>query len=265
MPEATFIYADTRFSRVGGKADDDGIKVWPLGNWAVAGFSGDVELGERSLVSLALSVEEHRFERHESVAGAAKNWLRYYHTNLTQCRPVIPTDVLLGMYDCAGDRFFLDLFSDSAGFEPARRAGVCVMGSGANAFLSTFPEEVDHITFGWAASARSGYKLVKTDNGRTACVPFEPTDRVPIHSIAVATLLQATADLIVQKADIPTVGGLLQGYCLDRTGLQQFCGRRCSQEGEWKPITAAQLRSSAEIEHRKYQIPPMDEAGVIKV
>ncbi len=268
LPEVVILYADTRFSRMRGKKhevySDAGIKVWPVGDSGVAGFSGDVELGEVSLFSLGLTVGEHGFRDADKIALAAKVWLIHYHSVLNYDRTTAPTEVLLGMFDADRDRFFLYRLSSDKGFEPTRRSGVCAVGTGADEFCSAFRTEVVHMTFGWAAPARSGYKMLKTDDGKPFIDRFGPNDRIPIRSIDVAGLVQATADLVVKKSGIATVGGSLQGYCLDRTGLQWFEGKRRSQDGTWQSITATDRLSYSEMAQKKYEIPHMNADCVIE-
>ena len=57
---AILIAADTRFSLLDNKGIfDDGIKIWPLNQNAIAGFSGDVWLGEVALSTISKMLENN--------------------------------------------------------------------------------------------------------------------------------------------------------------------------------------------------------------
>lgn len=251
--------ADTRFSWVDDsrvvKVVDDGIKIWPLSDWAIAGFSGDVELGEVALFSMRLSLRRLGFRNHNKIAQGTQTWFLYYERNLG--RDPKPTEVVLCTYDAAIDGFFLYVLSSQDSFRPKRREGVWPIGSGTKRFIQAFRGEVDHYTSRWEASAQAG-RLVQIGEN-VAFEAWKPGDCYSVKLIEVASLVLATLDSVLRKADLATVGGLVQAFMLLNTGWVILGSRRRSDEGTWEDVTARDLRSYSEVDHRRYEIPRMRE------
>lgn len=252
------VAADTRFSWLdGSKVVDHGIKTWPLSYWAIAGFSGDVELGEAALFSMRLTLRELGFRSHDRIVQGTRNWLLYYERTFSHSRDVLPTEVLVCTYDAGIVRFFLRVLSSQDSFTPRRREGVSPIGSGVARFRQAFRSEVDHYTSQWAASARAG-RLVQVGK-HVVFEPWRPGDRGNVPLIGVASLVVATLDSVLQKADVARVGGLVQAFILSKTRLVTVRNRRRSHEGTWEDVTAQELRAYSKIVCRRYEIPCMRE------
>jgi len=251
--------ADTRFVWLdGSRIVDDGIKIWPLNDWAIAGFSGDVELGEVALFSMRLTLRDWRFRNHDKIAGGTRNWLRYHQRTVSRNRDPLPIEVLLCIHDAGVDEFLLYVLSSQENFEPTRREGVVPIGSGAARFEQAFPTKVDWYTHQWSAPVRTGLKLVQVGEN-VAVEPRQPDDHEPVRLLQVAGLVVGTLDSVLQEADLATVGGLVQAFMLSKTGL--VCTRevRRSKEGSWYHITARDLQSYSNMVAKRYEIPHMRE------
>lgn len=251
--------ADTRFTWLdGSRIVDDGIKIWPLNDWAIAGFSGHVELGEAALFSMRLTLGDWAFRKHDKIAEGTRNWLRYWQRTVSRNRDPLPTEVLLAIYDAGIDQFLLYVLSSQENFEATRREGVVPIGSGAARFKQVFHTEVDWYTNQWSAPVRTGLKLVQIGD-MVAVEPRQPDDREPVRLLQVAGLVVGTLDSVLQEADLATVGGLVQAFMLSKTGV--VCTRevRRSEEGSWYHITARDLQSYSNMVSRRYEIPHMRE------
>jgi len=251
---------------------DDGIKLWPLGQYAVGGFAGDVELAEAALFSLRLSVEEHRWQEPEQLAKASKNWLRYWRMDLQHTRQVEPTRVLLAVGSQGQQRFSLYRLDDHDNFKPNLRDGVIAIGSGEREFGTAFEKEIGFATTKWAEPynfrEKEGWTLGRGPKGEVQAVAVRENYPENVRLFSIANFLLGIVDELVRKADLADVGGLCQPFILSPRGLQR-CGakRLSSSDGEWHDVTADadDLRSYSEMFKKKYSIPRMQADCTIRV
>jgi 20S proteasome alpha/beta subunit len=175
------VAADTRFMWSG--PVDDGIKVWPLKDFAVAAFSGDVPLGESAIYAMGVTLGEHTFRTPEQISRAMCEWLKYYSS---RSRTPTSTEVLLAVYDDDRDRFELYRLKTDEQFDPQPREGVYAIGSGAKQFRLEFEKEVLRWAANMTRSLRSGYKLIATAEGKASVVPVTAEDRRPARLLDVS-------------------------------------------------------------------------------
>jgi len=106
------ISADARYCWTeNNRVADDGIKIWTLSKFAIAGFAGNVQLAEISLISARFAIEDLLLKRHEDVAIVVQKWLLYYYDKLQlENRPDIShTEIILSVYDTTRNKFYLYL------------------------------------------------------------------------------------------------------------------------------------------------------------
>lgn len=259
------LVADTRFTLHHRKGTptyvDDGIKLWPISDWAVAGFSGDIELGEVALASMRLAMQTLTFREHNMIAKGVQAWLQYYLQRFEQDRTIGTTSILLGTYDQKLDRFFLYILNNKTRFRPREREGIIPIGVGKTTFLPAFKTESLRFTKDWGAMVKAG-RIKRVDNTNWY-QPWQPGDYDNIGLIKVASLLSIAVDTAAKAADIDSVGGLQQIYMLTRSGLHNIRYSRRTTEGGWAEETPRDLRTYAEMAHREYEIPRMREDGSI--
>ena len=252
------IAADTRFSyRPGTKVVDDAQKLWPLCDTAFAGYAGDVEISERALLSAHCAVRENRrWDDPGYVTSALRAYLRYWRRVFSARRKIWPIIIFLGLRTPNG-RFKLFELRDDKNFDLLPRSGMRAEGTGAERFKPVFDQEVDHITHGWAAPARSGYKFVQGDAG-VEMLPRTPSDLIEIPMISVANLILAAVDVVVDKAGLKDVGGWTQLITLSERGMIAPKARRSRTGAEWVDITRHELRSRTEMTGAEFEVPLLD-------
>ncbi|MCH8154387.1 MAG: hypothetical protein IH786_03840 [Proteobacteria bacterium] len=253
--------ADTRITyRDSPQKEDDARKIWPLAGRAIAGYTGSVLTAEPALAGCYSALQQHRWEQSNTIVLAIKNYLIHFHGKNLAPRQ---TTVLVGAREVSG-RFNMYELSSANGFEIQLRDGVIPRGSGGKTFCQQLPVEIECTTQQWAARARSGFKFVLRD-GRPHAVRASPSEKIPVRLVNVATLLVSTADLVVQKAGLKSVGGLTYVRGLNADGIVPFVAKRKSAaDGKWYDVTPDDVRTYSEITGLAYEIPPMDEFGQIK-
>lgn len=260
------LLSDSRFSFGACKKADDGFKLWPLSDSAMAGFSGDVEVAEAAIVSLRLTIEEHRWSVPEAIAEAASTWLLYWGECIASHRVVHTTHVLIAAYNRQRKRPYLYRLFSHDGYAPARRSGVECIGSGAEQFRKEFDKKIDKATHGWAEPCRIREELGHTvgigADGKPVWIPLERNFLEDIPPIEVVEPLSEVADTLARDEALKDVGGLLQIVILSEHGLTPIKQqKRSGSSGEWSALTAAKLRSLSEMIGRKYIIPRMSADG----
>jgi len=250
------IAADARFTwDKNSKSVDNGIKIWTLSDFAVACFAGDVQIAEISLVSMRYSIDELSLTKHESIAHAIQNWLNYYK-NLSKDREISLTEVVVSIYDKNSKRFYLYLLSSDKFFRPERRDGIITIGSGSDKYRKYLLKEIDHHNVNISKSD-SGLKVIQTNKGLSV-VPRTNDDRIEKDLMTIATMISGSMDLFIKKSGLTSVGGLVQIYMLNNTGVIPLVGKiRNKSTKKWESITASNLQSYAEMMKRKFKIPTM--------
>jgi hypothetical protein len=151
-------------------------------------------------------------------------------------------------------------------YSPLERDGIIMAGSGALAFEEAFDVEVRGVASQWAASYSSGLKVKPDKDGRPTCVPRHPQEFCPVNLDAVVTLIGSTVDIVVNRKDIATVGGLTQIKALDKNGIVNYMGfLKQENGGKWSEFTARSrdLRTDSEISNIPYDLPYMSKSGLI--
>ena len=202
------IAADTRFSYwPETRTVDDAQKLWPLGDKAFAGYAGDVEVAERALLSAHVATRYHQqWDDLDFIVSALRSYLRFWHREVSYRRSVHPTTVLLGVALPRGGWRLFRLCGDDE-FRLRQRTGLVTTGSGKAAFDRAFVREVDRFTRRWAAATRS-------DSVRRT-----PSGSVDVPLLRVVNLIVSTADIVVAKEGLPTVGGWTQIITLSAEGM----------------------------------------------
>ena len=250
--------ADTRITYPGSpRREDDARKIWPVAGRALIGYTGSALTAEPALAGSCKALEEYGWDQPDPIVSAIRNYLVHFHRRNPAPRP---TTVLVAVRNSVGRLMMYEL-SAADGFQIQLRDSVIVRGSGESCFMKQLPVEIEQITQQWSAPAKSRLKIV-SEKGRPRAVPRSPTEKIPIRLIDVVTLLTGTADFVVQKAGLHSVGGLTYVRGLNKEGIISFMGKRRSAEtGKWYDMTPADLRTYSEIESKVYDIPSVDELG----
>ena len=254
---ALLIAADTRFSFLDNDGVvDEGIKIWPLNHKAIAGFSGDVLLGEVTLITISKMLEKRKFKDPNKIASCTQKWLlqcsRVLKTNLERN----PTSILLCIYDSRIHRFFMYQLSDHNNFDPELRDGLIPLGSGADAFEQSFSKILDHYINNWTKSVTVGG--LKQVGPSVDYEPLKPGEVDPIQVRDIAFPLIDTLDSIINDADIKTVGGLIQIFLLTEKGLNQVRSRKRNDDGTWVELATNDLKGWLDMLQKRVGIPDLE-------
>lgn len=238
---------------------DDGMKLCPLSNRAIAGFSGHVELATSALFSMTAAITRNAFKDPELISRGTQKLLLHFQNRLKRQGEIEETNVLLGAYDVESDKHFLYFLSSTDGFNPSRRDGICSIGSGATGFQNTLENEIVHFSRQWSDPAISGYKLVNRD-GLPVVEPRSRDDliRVPLNQVAL--LLISSLDLHLEITNLNSIGGLVQCAMLTEKGIIGVGGKKSYDPGkEWEDITVTEVQSYFQTARRNPEIAHMND------
>ena len=252
------ISADTRYLSANTEVADNGIKIWTLSKFTVAGFAGDVELAEKSLIGAKFAIEDLSLIRHEDISNIVQKWLLHYHNKLLKSRPDIsPTEIVLSIYNTSTKRFYLYLLTNENDFTPQRRDGILAIGSGSNEIKKYLEKEIENHN-AHLSKTDTGLKTVQTKGGLSV-LPRTEDDMIELNLMDVSVIVTISLDELIKTSGLSSVGGLTQNYMLIESGVIPIHGKYSDDGGKtWKNGTARDLEGYADKKRRKYLIPRMN-------
>jgi hypothetical protein len=259
------IVADSRFSHVSGaNRIDDAQKLWPLNSFACAGYAGDVAMAEKALLSSHVALRHSdRGQDPNYVTMAVATYLQYWQITISKQRRVEPTTVLVGFH-APGRRPRLFRLQHYDGYVPRQPSGRIAVGSGASHFNFVFSQEVEHVTYAWAAPARTGYKI-EVEHGIPTLLPRHSSDLINIPTISVANLVVSSVDRSFHEDGLSDVGGMTQVITLTDQGMYFPSVRGSDTGAEWYDVTQHELRSSSEMGGGQFEVPLLDKFGKLEM
>lgn len=247
---------DSRFTYDGGGCVDNGRKIWPIEDFAVAGYSGDVEIAEHAIAATQHTIKHYNWKSRKKITIVLRNWLRFCQDKVGR---KIHTVVFLGIRTEKGS-FKLFEFNSGENYKPKERDGVISGGSGADSFNNAIKIEINDSSKIWGKRSKYG-KLAKVE-GKTTYFPPKPGDVADVNLTEVGNLIVSTTNLVIDKIKPGGVGGFTQQYFLTIEGLQTGMGYLNRKNGpKWEKITADPntLKSNSTISKVTYDIPFMDQ------
>lgn len=238
------VVADSRFSRTDGKVvTDRGQKIFRLSDFAIAGFSGDVDISHRALNALTtelakLNVAPKKLA-HRAQVLLEREWNK-------RRAPKSPTDVLIAVrYRKQGIKLFK--LSSKTYFNPkyiARKTkyGVEVVGSGATEYESVIEYEMAGKFLAWQRIALGPKAFKEGTNQYLDDLTVVPTNlSTEFFRITTEKFSGEIAMALIQTLDTSTlesIGGRLQYLTLDSRGAEWWHMHLSKDKGEsWTGVS----------------------------
>lgn len=240
---AVIIATESRISDTNGRIlTDRGQKTFSLSDFAIAGFSGDVEIAYGALNTLIAELARWRVKP-TSLVHRAEVLLKGEWN--CRRRDKYPTNILIAVR-YQKERIRLFKLASENHFKPRRveteeTYGVEAVGSGAKEFVRAFKYEMEPKITGWQRQAlgpkafQEGTSFYHDD---VTVVPADPTDVYNVTwekiSIEIASAISETLD----KTRLKSIGGKIQCLTLDSRRVSRTRAYKSSDNGEtWNVIT----------------------------
>jgi len=247
---AVIIATESRISDANGRIlTDRGQKTFVLSDFAIAGFSGDVQIASCALNNLMAELARLRIKP-TNVVGRAEVLLKG-EWNYRR-RHKWATNILIAVrYQKERIRLF-KLASENQfkprRVEPGKTYGVEAVGSGAKEFESAFEYEMSPKIKAWQRRAlarnafpRSPFHVYGTtsfyDDDPTV-VPVDPTVAYDVTWELISTEIVSAISETLDKTNLKSIGGKIQCLTLDSRRASRTRAYMSSDNGEtWNVIT----------------------------
>jgi hypothetical protein len=215
---AVIMAADSRISFSDGSPPyDGGVKVLKLSDFAIAGFSGNVAIAQRSFKALAGEIASSCVETRRIVQRAQVLLNERLATEKARGKPeeLLRTDALVAI-SYGGGRIRLYLLSSIDAFEPTRVEEVKAIGDGAKEFEETFKPEFSSIITAWqrrALGPRAFQKGTNQYHEDLTALPVDTTDRwysPNVKWLEVCNCVGATISEVLDLTKRSSIGGKVQ-------------------------------------------------------